>query len=107
MLTHNPCADAEAHTEQIEAYAEKSETLHQQKVGRLAAEFIDAAEWGADEPLEKSTVSEALYEVQCAKPELIDALFYSAAQRTDDPVMRALVADIAEAWAEIKAEEKK
>lgn len=107
MLTANPCADAERHFDAVFDAGEAHDAAQVAEARRLASAFTDAAEWGADEPLEKSTVSEALYEVQCARPELLDALFYWAARQTGNAVVRAMVAEIADAWADIKLGEKK
>lgn len=105
MYTDNPCADAEAHFDALFAAGEAHEAQQVAEAHRLSRAFIDAAEWGADEPLEKSDVAEALYEVQCSKPDLIDALFYWAARQTGNPVVRAMVAAIADEWVSIKLTE--
>ena len=107
MLTANPCADAERYNDAIFDAGDAHDAQQVAEARRLASAFTDAAEWGADEPLEKSTVAEALYEVQCSKPELIEALFYWAARQTGNAVVRAMVAEIADEWADIKLGEKK
>ena len=101
MYTDNPCADAEAHFDAIFEAGEAHDAQQVAEAQRLSRAFIDAAEWGADEPLEKSDVAEALYEVQCSNPELIDALFYWAAAQKENPVVRAMVSDLADAWADL------
>lgn len=105
MYTDNPCADAEAHFDALFEAGEAHDAQQATEVHRLSRAFIDAAEWGADEPLEKSDVAEALYEVQCTRPELFDALFYLAAAQKGNPVLCSMVSDIASAWAGIKTAE--
>ena len=107
MYTDNPCADAEAHFDALFDSGEAHDAQQATEAHRLSRAFIDAAEWGATEPLEKADVAAALYEVQCAKPDLFDALFYWAAAQKGHPVVRSMVSDIADAWAEIKQGEKK
>lgn len=98
--TANPYADFDswdADNEQEEAQLTAEQVA-------LSDAFVDAAEWGEDEPLAGGKVFDALYEVTCRKPELIDNFFYYAAQ-TANPTLRAMVREVADAWAVIKSEE--
>ena len=105
LITVSPTADAERYFDAMEAVGQAHDAWQEAETTRLANAFIDAAEWGPDEPLEGSNVEEARYEVNCRNPELFDALFYWAARQTDNPAVRAMVADIADGWAAMKVEE--
>lgn len=105
FYTANPCADAERHFDAIFDAGEAHDAAQAARATALADDFVSAAEWGADEPLAKSDVAEALYEVSSSRPELIDAFFYRAATQASDPVLRAMVQQVADAWAEIKIKE--
>ena len=104
-MTANPCADAERHFDRLFDASDAHDIERMEEAKRLAAAFTDAAEWGEAEPLEGATVSDALYEVQCSQPELVEALFYWAARQTGNPAVRAMVAAIGDAWADIKTGE--
>ena len=101
FYTADPVRDALDYEDAQERAAERDEAEHK----RLSDAFVSAAEWGAEEPLEKSDMSEALYEVQCSQPELVEAFFWRAATQTQDPVLRAMVRGVADAWAEIQSRE--
>ena len=107
LMTASPTADAERYFDAQEALADALEAQDKAKHRRLASAFVDAAEWGADEPLEGSDVATALYEVGSTKPELIDAIFYWAARQSGDPVLRSMVQDVADEYAAIKLRERK
>ena len=91
--TANPCADEAAEVAEAK---------------RLSDAFVSAAEWGPDEPLERFDMREALYELTSCHEngcDLIEAFFYYAATKTGDPVLRAMVREAADAWAEFKQAE--
>ena len=102
MLTCNPHYDAEVYTyaQDAAAAADEAEAIE------LANRFVAAAEHGEDEPLygtkAKSTVGEALYAVNCDRPDLIDAIFYWAARQTDSPVLRAMEMEVGAHWAQME-----
>ena len=102
FYTANPEIDAANYHDSIEQQCEAHEHAEAREAKRLSDAFVGAAEWGASEPIEKRTMSEALYEVSSSQPELIDAFFWRAAMQTSDPVMRAMLREVADAWAEIK-----
>ena len=103
-ITNNPHADAERYFDGREVKGDALDAQDAAEARRLASAFVDAAEWGEAEPLEGSDVATALYEVGSTKPELIDAIFYWAA-RQSDPVVRAMVQEVADEWAAIKPRE--
>lgn len=79
FYTANPCADAERHFDAIFEAGEAHDAQQVAEAQRMSRAFIDAAEWGAKEPVDKITVGEALYEVAMEAPELLDA--FSTGQR--------------------------
>lgn len=101
--TANPEHDALNYYDALEDAGEAQDDADQREAKRLSDAFVSAAEWGACEPLEKSDMSEALYEISSSQPELIDAFFWRAAMQTSDPVMRAMVREVADAWAGLQA----
>lgn len=104
LMTASPTADAARFFDAREAAGDALDAQQAAQERSLSSAFIDAASWGADEPLAGSDVAEALYEVGCAQPELLNALFYWAA-RQSDPVVRAMVAEIGDEWAALKLKE--
>ena len=105
FYTADPARDALAYEDSMERQCEIHEAEQAREQTRLSDAFVSAAERGASEPLEKSDMSEALYEVQCSQPELVEAFFWRAATQTSDPVLRAMVREVADAWAEIQSRE--
>ena len=103
FYTADPARDALDHDDSIERQCEINEIEKVAEQSRLAYCFVSAAEWGADEPLEGATVGEAIYEVSQNQPGLIDAFFYRAATQTKDPVLRAMVRKVGDAWADVRA----
>lgn len=102
FYTANPCADAERYEDAMEAACAAAERAEIERHEANVRAFIDAAQWGKDEPLDGATVDNAVYDVGADHPELMYAFFYRAAAQTSDPVMRAMVAEVADAWARIK-----
>ena len=101
----HPERDALAYEDSMERQCEINEAEQAREHTRLSDAFVSAAEWGEEEPLEKESVGLALYAVAMDKPELLDAFFYYAARQTQDPVLRAMVREVADAWAEIQSRE--
>lgn len=106
FYTADPARDALDHDDSIERQCEINEIEKIAEQSRLAYCFVSAAELGSNEPLEGITVGEAIYEVSQNQPGLIDAFFYRAATQTKDPVLRAMVREVGDAWAEIKQREQ-
>ena len=104
LMTDDPVKDIMRHIDSRERRADAIDVREAAQERRLSSAFVSAAAWGADEPLAGSDVAEAVYEVGCAQPELLNALFYWAA-RQSDPVVRAMVAEIGDEWAALKLKE--
>ena len=105
FYTADPVRDALAYEDSMERQCEINEAELAREHTRLSDAFVSAAELGEEEPLEKQSVGLALYAVAMDKPELLDAFFYYAARQTQDPVLRAMVREVADAWAEIQSRE--
>lgn len=105
FYTADPARDALEYEDAQEEAQERDEAART----RLSNDFVSAAEWGADEPIEGITVAEALYELQQSHADgcsLVEAFFYRAATQTKDPVLRDMVREVGDAWADIKQQEK-
>ena len=102
--TINPHADAERYFDALADAHEFQEHEDCVESVRLCQEFVSAAVFGEEEPLENSSVGCALYEVNCQQPEIMDKIFYRAAE-LEDPVLKALLVEMGDAWAEIKMRE--
>lgn len=102
FYTADPARDALDHDDSIERQCEINEIEKIAEQSRLAYCFVSAAELGSNEPLEGITVGEAIYEVSQNQPGLIDAFFYRAATQTKDPVLRAMVREVADAFADVR-----
>lgn len=94
--TADPDADLYALHKDQDAADAADAALHRS----LSAEFVRAAAWGPEEPLVNSNVAEALYEVSQAHPELIESFFWRAASQKC-PALRAMVQEVADAWASL------
>ena len=105
FYTAHPERDALAYEDTMERQCEIHDAEQAREQARLSDAFVSAAKWGEEEPLEKESVGLALYAVTMDKPELLDAFFYRAATQTQDPVLRAMVREVADAWAKIQSRE--
>lgn len=105
FYTAHPERDALAYEDSMERQCEIHEAEQAREQTRLSDAFVSAAAWGAEEPLEKQSVGLALYAVAMDKPELLEAFFYWAARQADNPVLRAMVREVGDAWAEIQMRE--
>lgn len=101
LYTANPCADAERHEDAMEAACERAIAQEDKERTEAAAEFIDACEWGGEEPLRGYAASHAVMDVMGEYPEHFEELFFWAA-RQQIPEVRAMVAKIADAWADMQ-----
>ena len=102
--TASPCADAERYYDAIEEAGAAQEQADRVAAIRLADEFVSAAACGEDEHLGRFAFREALYEVTHSDPEILDKIFYRAAQ-LEDRTLRALLVEMGDAWAAIKLSE--
>ena len=105
FYTADPARDALEYEDSLELQCEKIAALQAQERTRLSDAFVNAAAWGEEEPLGKESVGLALYAVAMDKPELVEAFFYYAARQTDNPVLRSMVREVGDAWAEIQSRE--
>ena len=92
--TANPDADFA----EYDADQESAEAADEAHRNRLGNQFINAAKWGADETALKGyTVGLCLGEMLGDNPDLLNAFFYKAVHSTD-PVWRAMVNEVADAY---------
>ena len=104
-MFYTPTADPDADFAEWDARQDAAEAAGTAEHTRLSDAFVSAAARGEEEPLEKESVGLALYAVAMDKPELLEAFFYWAARQADNPVLRAMVRAVADAWAEIQMRE--
>lgn len=103
-LTANPHADYERYAEAQNAAAAAAEFDEMQAYNRLKVAFVEGLEWGEKHILDmppkmpKRNTADALYELQDARPELIDRALCLLAS-LDDPRAKNIVDDMATAWA--------
>ena len=96
----NPARDAERYEDDMERAAAKADAERKERISEISAQFVDASEWGADEPVGKGwKMADAIREITASNPELIEEFFYHCAREKDDPVMRAMVQKVADEWA--------
>ena len=107
FCTANPCADAERYYDAIEEEGAAEEAEDIAEHDRLTRAFIKAAAHGPSAKLEGATADEALYELNCSRPELLEAFFWSAAQERLHTLGHNAVCGMAEAWATQKMAENK
>ncbi len=72
---------------------------------RLSNALVEALQHEPSEPLANITAGEALYELQCNHTDgaqKVEALVFWAARQTGDPILRAMVREIADCWAETR-----
>ena len=101
LMTCNPHYDAECHEDAIESAYERATAQADKERTGVAAQFIDACEWGGEEPLRGYTASHAVMDVMGSYPQHFEEIFFWAA-RQSIPEVRAMVAKIADAWAEMQ-----
>lgn len=107
LYTANPCADAERHFDAIEEAGAAEEERDIEEHARLARAFTDAARRGPSAKLEGITADEALYEVNNASPELLEAFFWSAAKDRFHTLGHNAICEMADVWATQKLAENK
>ena len=97
----NPARDAERHEDAMEAAYERAIAQADKERAEAAADFVDSCEWGGEEPLRGYTASHAVMDVMGSYPQHFEEIFFWAA-RQQIPEVRAMVAKIADAWAEMQ-----
>ena len=97
----NPARDAERHEDAMEAAYERAIAQADKERAEAAADFVDSCEWGGEEPLRGYTASHAVMVVMGSYPQHFEEIFFWAA-RQQIPEVRAIVAKIADAWAEMQ-----
>lgn len=107
FLTANPCADAERYYDAIEEAGAAEEERDIEEHARLCRAFTDAARLGPGAKLEGITADEALYEVNCTSPELLEAFFWSAAKDRLHTLGHNAICEMADVWATQKLAENK
>ena len=103
FYTADPARDALDHDDSIERQCEIHEAAQARERKRLSDALVEALQHGDSEPVANITAGEALYEVQCHHVDgcrRIEQLVYWAARQTGDPVLRAMVREIADAFAD-------
>ena len=106
FYTADPARDALEYEDSLELQCEKIEAQQAREHTRLSDALVAALQHGADEPVENINTGEALYEVQCDHVEgskRVEQLVYWAARQTDNPVLRAMVREIADAFADVRS----
>lgn len=101
--TAHPERDALAYEDSIERQCEIHEAQQAREHKRLSDALVEALQYGDSEPIENIDTGEALYEVQCHHVDgcrRIEQLVYYAARQTKDPVLCAMVREIADAFAD-------
>ena len=105
FYTADPARDALEHDDSIERQCEIFEAHRASEHKRLSDALVEALQHGDSEPLENITAGEALSEVQCYHVDgcrRIEQLVYWAARQTGDSVLRAMVREIADAFADAR-----
>ena len=101
LMTCNPHYDAERHEDAMEAASERATAQADKERTEASADFIESCEWGGEEPLRGYTASHAVMDVMGSYPQHFEEIFFWAA-RQQIPEVRAMVAKIADAWAEMQ-----
>ena len=101
LMTCNPHYDAECHEDAMEAASERAIDQADKERTEASADFIDSCEWGGEEPLRGYTASHAVMDVMGSYPQHFEEIFFWAA-RQQIPEVRAMVAKIADTWAEMQ-----
>lgn len=108
FYTADPARDALNHDDSIERQCEIHEAAQAREHKRLSDALVEALQHGDSEPVANITAGEALYEVQCDHvngSRRIEQLVYWAARQTGDPVLRAMVREIADAFADVRCKQ--
>ena len=105
FYTAHPERDALAYEDSMERQCEINESQQACEHKRLSDALVEALQHGDSEPLENINTGEALHEVQCDHVDgskRVEQLVYWAARQTDNPVLRAMVREIADAFADVR-----
>ena len=105
FYTADPARDALDHDDSIERQCEIHEAQQACEHKRLSDALVEALQHGAGEPVANVIAGEALYEVQCDHVDgskRVEQLVYWAARQTDNPVLRAMVREVADAFADVR-----
>ena len=105
FYTADPARDALDHDDSIERQCEMHEAAQKREHKRLSDALVEALQYGAGTPVANVIAGEALYEVQCDHVDgsnRIEQLVYWAARQTDNPVLRAMVREVADAFADVR-----
>lgn len=105
FYTADPERDALEYEDSIERQCEIHEAKQAREHKRLSDALVAALQHGPDEPVANITAAEALYEVQCNHSDgskLVEQLVYWAARQKGSPVLRAMVREIADAFADVR-----
>lgn len=105
FYTADPARDALNHDDSIERQCEMHAAAQKREHKRLSDALVEALQHGAGEPVANVIAGEALYEVQCDHVDgtkRVEQLVYWAARQTDNPVLRAMVREIADAFADLR-----
>lgn len=105
FYTADPARDALNHDDSIERQCEIHEAAQAREHKRLSDALVEALQHGDSGPVANITAGEALYEVQCDHVDgskRVEQLVYWAARQTDNPVLRAMVREVADAFADLR-----
>ena len=105
FYTADPARDALNHDDSIERQCEIHEAAQAREHKRLSDALVEALQHGDSGPVANITAGEALSEVQCGHVDgssRIEQLVYWAARQKSDPVLRAMVREIADAFADVR-----
>ena len=105
FYTADPARDALDHDDSIERQYEMHEAAQKREHKRLSDALVEALQHGDSGPVADVNSGEALYEVQCDHVDgtkRVEQLVYWAARQTDNPVLRAMVREIADAFADLR-----
>ena len=105
FYTADPARDALDHDDSIERQCEIHEAAQAREHKLLSDALVEALQHGDSGPVANITAGEALSEVQCDHVDgskRVEQLVYWAARQTDNPVLRAMVREVADAFADLR-----
>ena len=105
FYTADPARDALNHDDSIERQCEIHEAAQAREHKLLSDALVEALQHGDSGPVANITAGEALSEVQCDHVDgskRVEQLVYWAARQTDNPVLRAMVREVADAFADVR-----